>query len=184
MFRLFKNFHKKDFLFIALAILFIAGQVGLELKMPEYMSAITRLVQTEGSEMSDILANGGMMLLCAFGSLISTIIAGWFVSNVGADFTYIVRKKSFDKVESLGVNEIKKFSTASLITRTTNDVTQVRLVISMGANMLIRAPMSAIWAIAKISGKSWQWSTATSVAVIIMLATVITIMMVVILSLR
>lgn len=180
MFRLFKNFHKKDFLFIVLAILFIAGQVGLELKMPEYMSAITRLVQTEGSEMSDILANGGMMLLCAFGSLISTIIAGWFVSNVGADFTYIVRKKIFDKVESLGVNEIKKFSTASLITRTTNDVTQVRLVISMGANMLIRAPMSAIWAIAKISGKSWQWSTATSVAVIIMLATVITIMMVVI----
>ena len=180
MFRLFKNFHKKDFLFIALAILFIAGQVGLELKMPEYMSAITRLVQTEGSEMSDILANGSMMLLCAFGSLISTIIAGWFVSNVGADFTYIVRKKIFDKVESLGVNEIKKFSTASLITRTTNDVTQVRLVISMGANMLIRAPMSAIWAIAKISGKSWQWSTATSVAVIIMLATVITIMMVVI----
>lgn len=180
MFRLFKNFHKKDFLFIVLAILFIAGQVGLELKMPEYMSTITRLVQTEGSEMSDILANGGMMLLCAFGSLTSTIIAGWFVSNVGADFTYIVRKKIFDKVESLGVNEIKKFSTASLITRTTNDVTQVRLVISMGANMLIRAPMSAIWAIAKISGKSWQWSTATSVAVIIMLATVITIMMVVI----
>lgn len=180
MFKLFKNFSKKDFIFIALAILFIAGQVGLELKMPEYMSTITRLVQTEGSEMGEILQNGALMLLCAFGSLVSTIIASWFVSNVGADFTYIVRKKIFDKVETLGVNEIKKFSTASLITRTTNDVTQVRMVITMGANMLIRAPMSAIWAIAKIHGKSWEWSTAVSVAVVIMLATVITVMMVVI----
>ncbi|MCR5572207.1 MAG: ABC transporter ATP-binding protein/permease [Candidatus Saccharibacteria bacterium] len=179
MFKLFKNFKKKDWLFILLAILFIAGQVGLELKMPEYMSTITRLVQTEGSEMGEILQNGVMMLLCAFGSLLSTIIAGWFVANVGADFTFITRKKIFDKVERLGINEIKKFSTASLITRTTNDVTQVRMVITMGANMLIRAPMSAIWAIAKISGKSWQWSTATAVAVVIMLATVITIMMVV-----
>ena len=113
MFKLFKNFHKKDFLFIALAILFIAGQVGLELKMPEYMSAITRLVQTEGSEMGEILQNGGMMLLCAFGSLVSTIIAGWFVANIGADFTFIVRKKIFDKVEELSIDDIKRFSTAS-----------------------------------------------------------------------
>ena len=179
MFKLFKNFKKKDWLFIALAIIFIAGQVGLELKMPEYMSTITRLVQTEGGEMGEILRNGAMMLLCAFGSLLSTIIAGWFVANVGADFTFITRKMIFDKVERLGINEIKKFSTASLITRTTNDVTQVRMVITMGANMLIRAPMSAIWAIAKISGKSWQWSTATAVAVIIMLTTVITIMVIV-----
>ena len=180
MFKLFKNFHKKDFLFIALAILFIAGQVGLELKMPEYMSAITRLVQTEGSEMGEILQNGGMMLLCAFGSLVSTIIAGWFVANIGADFTFIVRKKIFDKVEELSIDDIKRFSTASLITRTTNDVTQVRMVITMGANMLIRAPLSATWAIIKISGKNWQWSTATGVAVAIMLATIITIMMLVI----
>lgn len=179
MFKLFKNFKKKDWLFITLAIIFIAGQVGLELKMPEYMSTITRLVQTEGGEMGEILRNGAMMLLCAFGSLLSTIIAGWFVANVGADFTFITRKMIFDKVERLGINEIKKFSTASLITRTTNDVTQVRMVITMGANMLIRAPMSAIWAIAKISGKSWQWSTATAVAVIIMLTTVITIMVIV-----
>lgn len=180
MFKLFKNFSKKDFFFIALTVLFIAGQVGLELKMPEYMSTITRLVQTEGSEMGEILQNGGMMLLCALGSVISTIIATWFIANVGADFTYIVRKKIFDKVERLGISEVKKFSTASLITRTTNDVTQVRMVITMGANMLIRAPMTAIWAIAKISGKSWQWSTATSIAVAIMLATVTTIMTVVI----
>ena len=98
MFKLFKNFKKKDWLFIALAIIFIAGQVGLELKMPEYMSTITRLVQTEGGEMGEILRNGAMMLLCAFGSLLSTIIAGWFVANVGADFTFITRKMIFDKV--------------------------------------------------------------------------------------
>ena len=165
---------------MVLAVLFIAGQVGLELKMPEYMSAITKLVQTEGSEMNDILQNGGLMMLCAFGSLISTIIAGYFVSYIGADFSYITRKKIFDKVEQLGMNEIKKFSTASLITRTTNDITQARMVITMGANMLIRAPLSAAWAIAKIQGKSWEWSTATGIAVVILLATVITIMMIVI----
>ena len=180
MFKLLKNLHKKDYLFIVLAILFIAGQVGLELKMPEYMSAITRLVQTEGSEMNEILRNGGMMLLCALCSLLSTIIAGWFVSHVGADFSFITRKKIFDKVESLSINEVRKFSTASLITRTTNDITQVRTLITMGANMLVRAPLSAIWAIVKIHGKSWEWSTATAVAVVILLATMITTMMIVI----
>ena len=113
MFKLLKHLNKKDYVFMVLAVLFIAGQVGLELKMPEYMSAITKLVQTEGSEMGDILKNGGLMMLCAFGSLISTIIAGYFVSHVGADFSFITRKKIFDKVEQLGMNEIKKFSTAS-----------------------------------------------------------------------
>ncbi len=180
MFKLLKTLNKKDYLFMALAVFFIAGQVGLELKMPEYMSAITKLVQTEGSEMGEILQNGGMMLLCALGSLISVIIAGWFVSHIGADFSFIVRKKIFDKVEQLSMNEVKKFSTASLITRTTNDITQARMAITMGANMLIRAPLSAIWAIVKIQGKSWEWSTATGVAVVILLATVITIMMIVI----
>ena len=180
MFKLLKNLYTKDYIFIGLAILFIAGQVGLELKMPEYMSEITKLVQTEGSAMEDILRNGGMMLLCALGSLISTIIAGYFVSYVGADFSFIVRKNIFDKVESLSLNEVKKFSTSSLITRTTNDITQARMLITMGANMLVRAPMSAIWAIVKIHGKSWEWSTATAVAVIILLAAVITTMMIVI----
>lgn len=180
MFKLLRNLYKKDYLFIALAVLFIAGQVWLELKMPEYMSEITKLVQTDGSAMEDILRNGGMMLLCAFGSLLSTIIAGYFVSYVGADFSYITRKKIFDKVESLSLNEVKKFSTSSLITRTTNDITQTRTVITMGANMLVRAPLSAAWAIIKIYDKSWEWSTATAVAVVILLATLITTMMIVI----
>lgn len=180
MFKLLRNLYKKDYLFIALAVLFIAGQVWLELKMPEYMSEITKLVQTDGSAMEDILRNGGMMLLCAFGSLLSTIIAGYFVSYVGADFSYITRKKIFDKVESLSLNEVKKFSTSSLITRTTNDITQTRTVITMGANMLVRAPLSAAWAIIKIYDKSWEWSTATAIAVVILLATLITTMMIVI----
>ena len=180
MFKLLRHLYKKDYLFIALAVLFIAGQVWLELKMPEYMSEITKLVQTNGSAMEDILRNGSMMMLCAFGSLLSTIIAGYFVSHVGADFSYITRKKIFDKVESLSLNEVKKFSTSSLITRTTNDITQTRMVITMGANMLVRAPMSAAWAIIKIHGKSWEWSTATAVAVVILLATLITTMMIVI----
>lgn len=180
MFKLLRNLYKKDYLFIALAVLFIAGQVWLELKMPEYMSEITKLVQTDGSAMEDILRNGGMMLLCAFGGLLSTIIAGYFVSYVGADFSYITRKKIFDKVESLSLNEVKKFSTSSLITRTTNDITQTRMVITMGANMLVRAPLSAAWAIIKIYDKSWEWSTATAIAVVILLATLITTMMIVI----
>ncbi len=180
MFKLLAHLYKRDYLFIALAIMFIAGQVGLELKMPEYMSAITKLVQTEGSAMEDILSNGGMMLVCAFGSLLSTIIAGFFVSHVGADFSYITRKRIFDKVETLSLNEVKKFSTSSLITRTTNDITQARMLITMGANMLVRAPMSAVWAIVKIHGKSWEWSTATGMAVVILLAVVITTMMLVI----
>ena len=180
MFKLLKHLNKKDYIFMALAVLFIAGQVGLELKMPEYMSAITKLVQTEGSEMGEIIKNGSMMMLCAFGSLISTIIAGWFVSHVGADFSFITRKRIFNKVEQLGMSEIKKFSTASLITRTTNDITQARMVITMGANMLVRAPLSAVWAIAKIHGQSWEWSTTTAIAVVILLATVITIMIIVV----
>ena len=180
MFKLLSHLYKKDYLFIALAILFIAGQVGLELKMPEYMSEITKLVQTQGSDMADILRNGGMMLLCAFGSLLSTIIAGYFVSYVGADFSFITRKRIFDKVETLSLNEVKKFSTSSLITRTTNDITQARMVITMGANMLVRAPMSAVWAIMKIQGKSWEWSTATGIAVVFLLSVVITTMVMVI----
>ena len=180
MFKLLRRLQRRDYLYILLAVLFIAGQVGLELKMPEYMSTITRLVQTEGSEMREIVQNGAMMMLCAFGSLVSTIIAGWFVSRVGADFSYIIRKQVFDKVETLGINEVKKFSTSSLITRTTNDITQTRMLITMGANMLVRAPLSAIWAIAKIQGKSWEWGTTTGVAVVILLAVVITTMMIVI----
>ena len=180
MFRIFKNFKRKDFLLLLGGIVAVTGQVFLELKMPDYMSEITKLVQTEGSEMGDIFANGGMMLACALGSFVSTVIAGYFFATASASLSMNTRKKLFDKVEQLGMHEVKNFSTSSLITRTTNDITQVQMFVAMGAQMLVRAPMTAIWAITKIAGKSWQWSTITAIAVVILLSTIITIMSVVI----
>ena len=125
MFKLLKNFSKKEIAIVILCFFLIIGQVWLELKMPDYMSEITVLVQSEGSLMKDILINGGYMLACAFGSLLSAIITGYFISNLSAKFSMNVRKKLFNKVEELSMHEVKQFSTSSLITRTTNDITQV-----------------------------------------------------------
>lgn len=172
MFKILRNFSKKDILLLVVAISLIACQVGLELKMPDYMSAITRLVQTEGSDMNEILRNGGMMLLCALGALISSIFVGYFVSMLASKLSMRIREHLFRKVVSLDMEDINNFSTSSLITRTTNDVTQIQSFISMGAQMLVRAPLTAVWAITKIANKNWQWSTATAVAVIILLAAI------------
>ncbi len=180
MFRIFRNFRAKDLGFLICGILLVAVQVGLELKMPDYMSEITRLVQTEGSEMGDILGNGGWMMLCALGSFVATVGAGFCFATASARLSMNTRKKLFDKVESLGMHEVKKFSTSSLITRSTNDITQIQMFVAMGAQMLVRAPMTAAWAIIKISGKSWQWSTATGIAVISILSVMFTIMALVI----
>lgn len=179
MLKLFKNFSKKDITFIMVSILLIVIQVWLDLKMPDYMSEITILVQTEGSKLSDILLNGGYMLACALGSLISAIIVGYLASNISASFSMRVRKKIFDKVETLGIHEVKKFSTSSLITRTTNDITQIQMLISMGLQLIIKAPITALWAITKILNKSWQWSAITAVAVLILLSTIIALMVIV-----
>lgn len=179
MLKLFKNFSKKDIAFIMVSILLIVIQVWLDLKMPDYMSEITILVQTEGSKLSDILLNGGCMLACALGSLISAIIVGYLASNISASFSMRVRKKIFDKVETLGIHEVKKFSTSSLITRTTNDITQIQMLISMGLQLIIKAPITALWAITKILNKSWQWSAITAVAVLILLSTIIALMVIV-----
>lgn len=180
MFRIFRNFHTKDLGFLFCGILLVAVQVGLELKMPDYMSEITRLVQTEGSEMGDILGNGGWMMLCALGSFVATVGAGFCFATASARLSMNTRKKLFDKVESLSMHEVKKFSTSSLITRSTNDITQIQMFVAMGAQMLVRAPMTAAWAIIKISGKSWQWSTATGIAVISILSVMFAIMALVI----
>ncbi|MCQ2570824.1 MAG: ABC transporter ATP-binding protein/permease [Candidatus Saccharibacteria bacterium] len=180
MFKIFKNFHWKDLVFLFSGIILVAVQVGLELKMPDYMSEITKLVQTEGSEMSDILLNGGWMLACALGSFIATVGAGFCFATASARLSMNTRKKLFDKVESLDMHEIKKFSTSSLITRSTNDITQIQMFVAMGAQMLIRAPMTAIWAIIKISNKSWQWSTATGITVVVLLSIMFTVMAIVI----
>ncbi|MBQ8156974.1 ABC transporter ATP-binding protein [Candidatus Saccharibacteria bacterium] len=170
MFRLFKNLTRHDFCFIILILLAIVAQVWLELKMPDYMSEITILVQSEGSEMADILRNGGFMLLCALGAFLANAVSGYFISVVAASFSMHTRKVLFDKVEDLSINEVKGFSTSSLITRTTNDITQIQMLLSMGMRMIVRAPLTAGWAIFKIANKSWQWSSITAVAVVLILA--------------
>lgn len=172
MFKLLKNFNKKEVAIILLSTILIVGQVWLELKMPDYMSEITVLVQSEGSKMKDILINGGYMLACAFGSLVSAIITGYFISNISARFSMNVRKKLFTKVENLAMQEVKQFSPSSLITRTTNDITQVQMLISMGLQLLIKAPITAIWAVTKILNKSVEWSIITALAVAILLTTI------------
>lgn len=172
MFKLFKNFSKKDIFYIILCIFFIVVQVWLDLKLPDYMSEITVLVQSEDSTLNDILIQGLYMLGCAFGSLISAVIVGYFSSMIAADFSLDLRKQIFRRVEDFGTEEIKKFSTSSLITRTTNDVTQVEMLIAMGLQMLIKAPIMAVWAISKIVNKSIEWSLLTGGCVVVLLFTI------------
>lgn len=172
MIKLLKNLGKKEWLLAIISFILIFAQVWLELKMPDYMSEITKLVQTEGSQMSEILKNGGYMLTCALGSLLAAIITGYLVSNVSSAFSMNVRKKLFDKVENLAMQEVKQFSTSSLITRTTNDITQVQMLIAMGLQLLVKSPIMAVWAITKILNKSWQWSAITGVAVVILLSVI------------
>lgn len=172
MLKLLKKFKMKEWFLSFIALLLIIVEVWLELKMPDYMSEITKLVQTEGSKMADIITNGSWMIGCALGSLIAAIIVGYIVANVASSFSMNLRKDLFNKVESLSMNEIKQFKTNSLITRTTNDITQIEMVISMGLQLLLKAPITAGWAILKILNKSWQWSVSTAVAVVILLSVI------------
>ena len=172
MIKLLKNLGKKEWFLALICLTLIIGQVWLELKIPDYMSEITVLVQTEGSEMSEIVKNGGYMIACAFGSLISAIIVGYLASGISATFSMKVRKKLFNKVGNLAMNEVKEFSTSSLITRTTNDITQIQMLVAMGLQLSIKAPITAVWAITKILNKSWQWSTLTAVGVAILLSVI------------
>ena len=177
--KLFKNFNKKEICIVIVCVAMIVFQVWLDLKLPDYMSAITRLIQTEGSAMKDILEQGFYMLLCALGSLASAIGVGYLASLLSASFSRTLRKKIFNKVEDFGMAEIKKFSTSSLITRTTNDVTQIEMLISMGLQMMIKAPIMAVWAVMKIINKSIEWSMLTGAGVVILLVTVGTLMVIV-----
>lgn len=172
MFKLLKSFRKKEWLITIVSVCLIVMQVWLELKMPDYMSKVTILVQTEGSKMSDILVNGGYMLLCAFGSLVGAIIVGYSIALLSAGFSKKLRGKLFRKVEEMSMSEVKGFSTNSLITRTTNDITQVEMFVGFGLQLLIKAPVTAVWAITKILNKSWEWSVVTSVAVVILLVVI------------
>lgn len=179
MFKLFEKLTKKDLIYILICLVLIVFSVWLELRMPEYMSAITRLVQTEGSTMSEILKQGGYMLLCAFGSLVTAVIVGYFATEVASHFSKVVRSDIFRKVQGFSTEEIKTFSTSSLITRTTNDVNQVEMLIGMGLQLLVKAPIMAVWAILKILDKGIEWSMLTAVCVVVLLLTVGTIMIIV-----
>lgn len=169
MLKLLKKFTKTEIALSLVAIVFIVTQVWLELTMPDYMSEITVLVQTPGSEMQDILSAGGKMLLCAFGSLVASVITAICASRIASNFSANLRGLLFNKVQSFSMEEIGLFSTASLITRSTNDVTQVQMVIVMGLQVMVKAPITAVWAISKIADKSWQWTTSTAVAVVVLL---------------
>ena len=180
MLKLLKNLTKKEWLFALFCIILIVGQVWLELKIPDYMSEITVLVQTEGSEMSEIILNGSYMVLCALGSLIFAVGAGYFASYIASEFSKNTRKQIFDKVQNLDTEEVKNFQTSSLITRTTNDVTQIEMLVAMGLQLLVKAPITAVWAITKILNKGWQWSAVTGVAVLILLGVITMLMIIVI----
>ena len=180
MLKLLKNLTKKEWLFALFCVILIVGQVWLELKIPDYMSEITVLVQTEGSEMSEIILNGGYMVLCALGSLIFAVGAGYFAAYIASEFSKNTRKQIFEKALNIDTEEIKNFQTSSLITRTTNDVTQIEMLIAMGLQLLVKAPITAVWAITKILNKGWQWSAITGIAVLILLGVIITLMIIVI----
>ena len=172
MFKLLKKLTKKELILVLVCLIFIIGQVWLDLKLPDYMSNITRLVQTEGTEITEILEQGAYMLLCAGGSLVFACIVGFFASYISSSFAKKIREDLFCKVEDFSMEEMNKFSISSLITRTTNDVTQVEMLIAMGLQLIIKAPITAVWAVMKILGKNLLWSEITGGAVIILILTI------------
>lgn len=173
MLKLLGKFTKKEWLLAALSVAFVVVQVWLSLTMPDYMREITMLIQTPGSEMPEILRAGGMMLACALGSLAASVVTAVCAARIGTSFSANVRRLLFAKVQAFSMEEIGHFSTASLITRSTNDVTQVQMLIVLGLQMLIMAPIMAVWAICKIADKQWEWTMSTAAAVGVLLIVVL-----------
>ena len=176
MIKLLKEMQKRERIMVLLAIVLILGQIYFELTMPDYMSDLTVLIKTEGCKMADILAVGAKMLGCTFASAVLTIACGFLVSRISSGFSFAVREKLFTHIMTLGKAETGKFSIPSLITRTTNDITQLQMIVSMGLQSLVKAPIMAVWAIIKILGKSWELSAVTASAVVIICTTVMIIM--------
>ena len=168
MIKIFKYLKKNEWIFMLISVVFIIFQVWLDLKLPDYMAKITTLLQMEGTTVSDLIEPGSYMLLCAVGSLIAAVIVGYFAAKIAAGLSKRLRGNVFDKTLSFSMEEMNRFSTASLITRSTNDITQIQLFVAMGLQVIIKAPILATWAIIKISNKSWQWTTATGVAVLVL----------------
>ncbi|MCD8361595.1 MAG: ABC transporter ATP-binding protein/permease [Lachnospiraceae bacterium] len=173
MLHIFRNMKAKDRWLALLCLLLVCGQVYFDLRLPDYTAEITVLISSEVTELSQYYAAGGKMLGCALCSALLTVVVGFFAARIASDFSFDVRAKVFNKVAAMGSGEIKKFSTASLITRTTNDITQIQLIIAMGLQMMLRAPIMAIWAIIKIVGKSWQLSAVVAAAVVIIVSAMV-----------
>ncbi len=173
MLHIFRNMKVKDRWLALLCLLFVCGQVYFDLRLPDYTAEITVLISSEVTDLSEYFLAGGKMLGCALCSALLTVVVGYLAAMIAADFSFDVRAKLFNKVASMGTGEIKKFSTASLITRTTNDITQIQMIIAMGLQMLLRAPIMAIWAICKIVGKSWQLSAVVAAAVAIVVGSLV-----------
>ena len=178
MLRLFRQMSRKDRWFVLLCIFLVGGQVYFDLTLPDYTKEITTLISTESSVLADYFSAGGKMLACALSSAVLAVIVGYFAAKIAADFSFDIREKLFNQVSSFGSGEIKRFSTASLITRTTNDITQIQMVVAMGLQVMIKAPIMAIWAVCKIVGKSWQLSVVTASAVILLITTIIALLVV------
>lgn len=177
MFRIMRYLSKAEIGQMLIALVSIVGQIWLDLTLPDYMSDITTLVETPGSEMHDIWIAGGKMLLISLGSAACAIITGYFAARIGASFSQRLRSMEFCKVESFGPAEMSRFSTASLITRSTNDITQIQMFITMGLMMIVKSPIMAVWAVCKIAGDGLEWTLATGIAVVVLLVS-ITILMV------
>ena len=180
MTKIFKYLNPKEWGQALFSLGFIILQVWLDLKLPDYMSEITKLTQTPGSEMRDIWIAGGWMLLCALGSLAGAFIVGYFAAKISASFSARLRSMLFNKVDSFSMEEINRFSTSSLITRSTNDITQIQMLVVMGLQLVIKAPITAAWAVTKIAGKGLEWTAVTGVGVLIVLVTVTLLMIFVI----
>lgn len=168
MFKLLKRMNKKEYGMMVVSTIFIVIQVWLELSIPGYMSTITEKIETKGSTIGDILAPGMMMLLLSVLSVLAAIVTGYFVARIAGEFTARIRKDVFNQVMDYSTQDIKNFSVSSLLTRSTNDITQIQQFVAMGLQVIIKAPITAVWAITKIAGKGWQWTTATAVAVFIL----------------
>ncbi|KAF6628250.1 ABC transporter ATP-binding protein [Paenibacillus sp. EKM208P] len=176
MLKIFKYLKKNEWMLVLCSLAFIVVQVWLDLKLPDYMAEITTKLQTEGTPVSELLIPGSYMLLCAVGSMIASIIVGYFAAKVAAGLAMRLRAMVFDKTLSFSMEEMNNFSTASLITRSTNDVTQIQTVVALGLQVIIKAPILAVWAIVKIADKNWQWTASTGVAVaalILMLSVIV-----------
>ncbi len=178
MLKMIKRLNKVHWFFVLISTVLIVFQVYLDLKLPDYMASVTKIVQTEGSTVGEVLTEGSHMLLCAFGSLLSAVVVSYFITKLAASFSKDLRKDVFSKVLSFSMKEIKEFSTSSLITRTTNDITQVQILIAMGLQMLIKAPILAVWAILKIYNKGFEWSVITAGAVFVLLIMILVLILV------